>query len=131
VPGLVVFLVALVVLAAVLGIAGALRHGSSGSGARDLRACALSGLPVQADAVVEEIHAGAPYPYREDGETFDNREHLLPREPSSYYREFTVVTPGSADRGERRIIAAGPGPAPLELYYTADHYASFCLITGS
>jgi ribonuclease T1 len=32
-----------------------------------------------------------------------------------------VITPGSADRGARRIIAGADG----ELYYTADHYATF------
>jgi guanyl-specific ribonuclease Sa len=131
VPGLVVLLVGLVVLAIGLGIAGAVRGHPVGAAGGVPRACALSGLPAQADAVVAEIRSGPPYPYGEDGETFDNREHRLPREPSSYYREFTVVTPGAADRGERRIIAGGPGVAPQELYYTANHYASFCRITAN
>ena len=63
--------------------------------------------------------------------TFDNREHLLPNAPLGYYREFTVVTPGSPDRGTRRVIAAGgTGTDPADLYYTGNHYASFCHVTG-
>ncbi|MFN8539460.1 MAG: ribonuclease domain-containing protein [Thermomicrobiales bacterium] len=31
------------------------------------------------------------------------------------------ITPGSSDRGERRIISGQSG----ELYYTDDHYESF------
>ena len=36
---------------------------------------------------------------------FGNREGRLPRKPYGYYREYTVPTPGSHDRGARRIIA--------------------------
>ena len=45
----------------------------------------------------------------------------LPTEPDGYYREFTVVTPGSPDRGARRLIVGKNG----EIYYTDDHYESF------
>jgi ribonuclease T1 len=68
------------------------------------------------------VRSGGPFPYpRSDNQTFDNRERLLPRAPRGYYREFTVVTPGSADRGPRRVIMGTGG----ETYWTADHYASF------
>ena len=67
------------------------------------------------------IRAGGPYPYRQDDGVFGNREGLLPRQPSGYYREYTVVTPGSDDRGPRRIISGADG----DRYWTADHYASF------
>jgi guanyl-specific ribonuclease Sa len=40
---------------------------------------------------------------------------------SSDYREYTVLTPGSDDRGARRIVAGSNG----EYYYTYDHYNSF------
>jgi ribonuclease T1 len=70
------------------------------------------------------IEAGGPFPYRQDGATFQNREGLLPSEPAGYYREYTVETPGSEDRGARRIIAGKGG----ELYWTDDHYASFTRI---
>ncbi|MCA9982332.1 MAG: ribonuclease, partial [Anaerolineales bacterium] len=62
--------------------------------------------------------------YNKDGSTFQNREGLLPSQPRGYYREYTVETPGSRDRGARRIVAGEGG----EFYYTADHYASFARI---
>lgn len=83
---------------------------------------AESALPREARHTLDLVRAGGPFPYpRSDNQTFANRERLLPAEPRGYYREFTVVTPGSADRGTRRIITGSGG----EKYWTADHYASF------
>src|SRR5947209_12448896 len=56
---------------------------------------ALAALPPEARQTLHLIEAGGPYPYRQDGAVFSNREGLLPRQPSGYYREYTVVTPGS------------------------------------
>jgi len=78
-------------------------------------------LPAQARETIDLIQRGGPFPYRQDGAVFQNRERLLPGKPNGYYHEYTVETPGSPDRGARRIIAGGEG----ELYYTDDHYASF------
>lgn len=78
-------------------------------------------LPPEALDTLDEIDAGPPYPYDRDGITFENREGLLPDEETGYYQEFTVETPGSADRGARRIIWG----LDDEFYYTDDHYASF------
>ena len=72
-------------------------------------------------AVLEAIESGRPLPYEEDGQTFQNREGLLPSQPLGYYREYTVETPGSPDRGARRLVIGDGG----ETYYTDDHYASF------
>lgn len=80
-----------------------------------------SDLPDQARTTMKLIQAGGPFPYHQDGSVFQNRERLLPKESSGYYHEYTVETPGSPDRGARRIIAARDGT----LYYTADHYNSF------
>ncbi|MFE9423470.1 ribonuclease domain-containing protein [Kitasatospora sp. NPDC006697] len=80
-----------------------------------------SGLPGQAKDTLALIAKGGPYPYRSDGIVFDNREGRLPRQAGGYYHEYTVVTPGSGDRGARRIVTGGPG----EEYWTQDHYASF------
>jgi ribonuclease T1 len=94
-------------------------------------ACTLAGLSSQAKDTVAEIFDGGPFPYRQDGVIFDNRERRLPGEPHGYYHEYTVRTPGSADRGARRVIAGGTTPtAPEVLYYTGNHYASFCLVSG-
>jgi ribonuclease T1 len=82
-------------------------------------------LPAGGRKTLAIIRAGGPYPYpRSDNQTFSNREGLLPRESRSYYKEFTVITPGSSDRGARRIITGSGG----EKYWTADHYASFSRI---
>jgi len=78
-------------------------------------------LPVEAQDTLALIDSGGPFPYDKDGSTFRNLEGLLPGHPSGYYAEYTVPTPGSTDRGARRIITGEGG----ELYWTADHYASF------
>lgn len=83
-------------------------------------------LPPEARVTLDLIRQGGPFPYARDGIVFSNRERLLPGQPRGYYREYTVPTPGSRDRGARRIIAGRPG----EYYWTADHYASFRRITG-
>jgi len=82
---------------------------------------ALDRLPPEAWDTIALIDQGGPFPYRNDDATFGNRERLLPRQPAGYYREYTVITPGSDDRGARRVVAGADG----ELYYTDDHYASF------
>jgi len=82
---------------------------------------ALSSLPAQASDTVHLIEAGGPFPYPQDGVVFNNAERRLPDEPRGYYREYTVPTPGSADRGARRIITGKNG----EYYYTPDHYETF------
>lgn len=85
-------------------------------------------LPVQAHDVLARIARGGPFEYRQDGGVFQNREGRLPRQPRGYYREYTVETPGSRDRGARRIITGGgvPGESPpREYWYTSDHYRNF------
>ncbi|MEZ5382778.1 MAG: ribonuclease domain-containing protein [Microthrixaceae bacterium] len=82
---------------------------------------AIDELPDEALDTIDLIEAGGPFPYRADDETFQNRERLLPIEDLGYYREYTVETPGSPDRGARRIVAGEDG----ETYYTDDHYDSF------
>ncbi|WP_425555822.1 ribonuclease domain-containing protein [Kitasatospora nipponensis] len=80
-----------------------------------------SGLPSQARDTLALIAKGGPYPYRTDGIVFENREGRLPKQRTGYYHEYTVVTPGSGDRGTRRVVTG----APNEEYWTDDHYSSF------
>ena len=80
-------------------------------------------LPNEAHDVLRRIAAGGPFEHRQDGSTFQNRERRLPSQPRGYYREYTVETPGSGDRGARRIVTGGDPPA--EYYYSDDHYRSF------
>ena len=91
--------------------------------ARDepLPAVGLRTLPPEASQTLRLIEQGGPFPYRKDGSTFGNREQRLPPRSHGCYREYTVPTPDSRDRGARRIIAACDGPR----YYSADHYRSF------
>ena len=81
-------------------------------------------LPREALDTLDLIDRGGPFPFSRDGVVFQNRERLLPRRPQDYYLEYTVITPGSSDRGARRIIAGEAG----ERYYTDDHYDSFYVV---
>jgi ribonuclease T1 len=92
--------------------------------------CSLSSLPSEASDTLELIHSGGPFPYSQDGTVFQNREGILPSASTGYYHEYTVKTPGSSDRGARRLIGGGsPVTNPQYVYYTGDHYASFCKVT--
>ncbi len=72
--------------------------------------------------VLRLIASGNPLPYEEDGSVFKNREGNLPDLPRGLlYREYTVPTPGSPDRGARRLVVGDDG----SVYYTSDHYSSF------
>jgi ribonuclease T1 len=82
-------------------------------------------LPSQAHDTLDLIEEGGPYPYSQDGVVFQNREGVLPSQSSSYYHEYTVITPGSSTRGARRIVT---GQRTQEDYYTADHYVTFNLV---
>lgn len=81
----------------------------------------LAHLPPEAVQTLDLVKRGGPFPYRRDGVVFQNREGRLPAKESGYYREYTVPTPGSKDRGARRIVAG----AQAEYYYTSDHYRTF------
>ncbi|MBE9374411.1 ribonuclease [Saccharopolyspora sp. HNM0983] len=81
----------------------------------------LSALPPEAADTVGLIEQGGPYPYPQDDEVFQNREGILPDCDDGYYREYTVETPGSPDRGARRFVVGEGG----EFFYTDDHYESF------
>jgi guanyl-specific ribonuclease Sa len=86
----------------------------------------LSSLPPEATDTEQLIDRGGPFPYPQDGTVFDNREGILPDCDTGYYHEYTVETPGSPDRGARRIVTGQED----EHFYTDDHYASFSIIGG-
>ena len=110
-------LVVALVLAACLGSAAA---------RESLASVPLSSLPPEAQRTLQLIKQGGPFPYpRKDGSTFGNFEKRLPLKPRGHYREYTVPTPGSRDRGARRIVAGSPPETSDEYYYTDDHYRSF------
>jgi ribonuclease T1 len=70
------------------------------------------------------VEAGEQLPYPQDGEVFENREGQLPAQARGYYHAYTVTTPGSPDRGARRLIIGFGG----DDWYTSDHYSSFVRI---
>src|SRR5262245_60938696 len=83
-------------------------------------------LPREAGETLALIKTGGPFPFRKDGIVFMNREKRLPFKPRGYYTEYTVRTPGRADRGARRIVAGqgstGNPATGGEYYYSDDHY---------
>ncbi len=88
----------------------------------------VEGSPVSDPEQVREIRRvltlaarGPPYPHRQDGTSFQNRERRLPQMPRGHYREFTVRTPGESDRGARRLVIGKDGV----IWYSVDHYQSF------
>ena len=83
-------------------------------------------LPPQGRSMLALIYQGGPFKHDKDGAVFGNRERLLPANIRSYYREYTVRTPGERSRGARRIVCGGlQAAAPDACFYTDDHYASF------
>jgi guanyl-specific ribonuclease Sa len=78
----------------------------------------------EVNRTLDLIESGGPFPFRQDGAVFQNRENRLPERPLGYYHEYTVVTPGLTHRGARRIITG----TPPETWYTDDHYRSFIVI---
>ncbi len=116
----------------VLAIAGACSPGTAASArethsATAIAAISVADLPPEARHTLQLIVRGGPFPYaHKDGATFGNFEKRLPLRERGYYREYTVPTPGSRDRGARRIVAGETrGSAFGEYYYTADHYQTW------
>ncbi|MFE7212162.1 ribonuclease domain-containing protein [Streptomyces sp. NPDC001698] len=94
---------------------------SAPSWARGMATISQSRLPAEARQTLDLVDKGGPYPYRQDNTVFGNFEGRLPKGPRGYYHEYTVRTPGSRDRGARRIVTGQGG----EFYYTDDHYNTF------
>jgi ribonuclease T1 len=109
-----------------LGQAASTTPAASGAQERSaLAAVTKAQLPAEAAETLRLIKAGGPFPFGEDGVLFRNSAGLLPQHPRGYYHAYTVRTPGSADRGKRRIVCGGPRRQTSDCYYTDDYYASF------
>lgn len=76
------------------------------------------------EKTLDLIARGGPFPFRNDGGVFANRERRLPLQERGYYREYTVITPRAPNRGARRVVRGNGG----ETYYTRDHYRTFVRI---
>ncbi|RFU45396.1 ribonuclease [Paraburkholderia sp. DHOC27] len=82
-------------------------------------------LPAEAAETLRLIKTGGPFPFAEDGVLFRNSAALLPQHPRGYYHAYTVRTPGSTDRGQRRIVCGGLRKQTSDCYYTEDYYVTF------
>ena len=91
------------------------------AGQAELAVIAMAELPAEARVTLQAIKRGGPFVYERDGVGFRNYERILPKQTRSYYREYTVKTPGARNRGARRIVCG----KPVECYYSADHYQTF------
>ena len=60
------------------------------------------------------------------GDSFGNREGLLPKAKGRRYTECDIDTVGKSSRGAKRIIFSNDGL----VYYTEDHYNTFELLYG-
>jgi len=61
------------------------------------------------------------------GDSFGNREGLLPDAPGRKWTECDINTLGASSRGAERIVFSNDGL----IYYTGDHYESFELLYGN
>jgi len=105
-----------------------LGHARKPPPADGLATMVVADLPSQGRQTLQLIREGGPFPYDKDGSVFGNRERILPSRQRGYYLEYTVKTPGSRNRGARRIVCGGQPRIPDACYYTGDHYASFSRI---
>ena len=60
------------------------------------------------------------------GDTFGNREGLLPAADGRTWQECDIGTIGQSQRGTKRIVFSNDGL----VYYTEDHYNTFELLYG-
>lgn len=59
------------------------------------------------------------------GDTFGNREGLLPEADGRRYTECDIDTDGYSSRGSRRLVFSDDGL----YFYTSDHYETFAEVT--
>lgn len=91
---------------------------------------ALTSLSPEVDRTWQPVPETGPYPYPypgQDGTVFGNREGEPSNGHGDYYHQHTVPTPGSADRGDRRLVT---GERP-EVYYTSDHDEAFVVVDAA
>ena len=68
----------------------------------------VAALPRQGAGDYELIRRGGPFPHAKDGVGVRQPGAAAPAQARGYYREYTVPTPASRDRGARRIVCGGP-----------------------
>ena len=82
------------------------------------------GLITDLQPTINRIISGGKFPHRNDGSIFMNKEGLLPKRASGYYREFVHPTIGAKGAGLQRIVTGQNG----QMWFTPDHYKNFIRI---
>lgn len=93
------------------------RSGDDGTGVRSVP---VEDLPATARATLSLVDAGGPFPDPADGTAYRDRDGLLPSQPPGYYRQYSVVEPGS-DGGTSWYLVIGE---QQETYWTTDGFAT-------
>jgi ribonuclease T1 len=75
-------------LLSALLVGGTVAATPAGAAATAVGDICYSALPSQAHDTLDLIEQGGPYPYRQDGTVFQNREGILPSQSSGYYHEL-------------------------------------------
>jgi ribonuclease T1 len=112
---------ALIVTLILFGTASVQARGHPPHAAVAISVIAVAELPPEARQTLRLIQQGGAFPFPRDGIVFGNYERILPPQVRGYYHEYTVKTPGVRSRGARRLVCG----APVECYYSDDHYQSF------
>jgi guanyl-specific ribonuclease Sa len=73
---------------------------------------------------LDRIRDGGAFPIQKGRDRIQKQGR--PALPSGSYREYTVKTPGSTDRGSRRVVFDEDS---VRAFYTDDHYENFVEIS--
>jgi ribonuclease T1 len=84
----------------------------------------VDNLPATALATLSLVDAGGPFPDPDDGTSFGDPDGALPSQPPGYYRQYTVVQPGSDD-GTSWYLVIGE---QQETYWTTDGFSTFSVV---
>lgn len=89
-----------------------------------LRSMPVDDLPVTALATLSLVESGGPFPDPDDGTAYTDFDGVLPSQPPGYYRQFSVVEPGS-DGATSWYLVIGEQD---ETFWTTDGFASFRIV---
>lgn len=89
-----------------------------------LREIPVDELPATALATLSLVDAGGPFPDPGDGTPFRDPDGVLPSQPPGYYRQYSVVQPGSDD-GTSWFLVIGE---QQETYWTTDGSSTFRVV---
>jgi filamentous hemagglutinin len=83
--------------------------------------------PVDVNPTLDRVRQGMKVHEKDDGTTFHNAGHPLPKKADGYYLEFVHKMKDIPFPGPARLILGREG----EVYFTGDHYHSFVRVNPS